>query len=351
MLITQNNLTEFTKQIFVTAGTEAERSQEVAEHLVAANLKGHDSHGVGMIPIYVTNLLNGNLKPNADAEVIVDKGAVLLVDGKFGFGQVVGRQATDRGIERAKEIGLVCVGSRNNHHLGRIGTYAEHCAKAGLISIHFVNVVGHPPFVSPWGGRDKRLQTNPFCCAIPTKTDPIVLDMATSAVALGKVRVATMKGVPAPDGSLYDAEGVETNDPTVIQRGGSLAPFGKHKGYGLAFICELLGGGLAGEWTMQDEAKQTNNVVNHMLTFILDPDLFGGAEAFQREILGMSDYLHSTAPAKGFDKVRLPGEPERESMAERQKNGIPIDEQSWNGICQAAEQAGLSTEEITRLTQ
>lgn len=350
MNITQDKLTDFTEQIFVTAETEPSRAREVAEHLVEANLKGHDSHGVGMIPAYVGNLINGNLKPNADAEVIKDKGAVLMVDGNFGFGQVVGRQATDLGLERVKETGIVCVGSRNNHHLGRIGTYAEKCAKAGFISIHFVNVVGHAPFVSPWGGRDKRMQTNPFCCAIPTASDPVVLDMATSSIALGKVRVADLKGVPVPDGSLFDAEGVETTDPSAIQRGGSLAPFGKHKGYGLAFICELLGGGLAGEWTMQDESKQKDNIVNHMLMFILDPDLFGGAKAFLREIEGMSDYLHSTTPAKGFDKVRLPGEPERESMAERQKNGIPIDDQSWAGICQAAEQAGMTPAQISKAT-
>ncbi|MDH5737733.1 MAG: malate/lactate/ureidoglycolate dehydrogenase [Gammaproteobacteria bacterium] len=348
MLISEENLVEFTTRIFVSAGTHQDKAAEVAEHLVAANLKGHDSHGVGMIPTYIRNLVAGNMKPNADAEVIVDKGAVLLVDGNFGFGQVVGRQAVDLGIERAKNTGVVCVGSRNNHHLGRIGSYAEKCASEGFVSIHFVNVVGHPPFVSPWGGRDKRMQTNPFCCAIPTSGDPVVLDMATSAIALGKVRVADMKGVPVPEGSLYDAEGVETTDPSSIQRGGSLAPFGKHKGYGLALICELLGGGLAGEWTMQDISKQKDNVINHMLMIILDPDLFGGSKAFLREIEGMGDYLHSTTPAKNFDKVRLPGEPERESMAERRKNGIPIDDQSWKTICDAALQAGLNQEEINQ---
>ena len=350
MLIDEKKLTQLTEQIFITAGTQSSRAREVAEHLVAANLKGHDSHGVGMIPTYVRNLLSGNLQPNADAERVLDKGAVLLVDSHFGFGQVTGRQATDMGIERVRETGIVCVGSRNNHHLGRIGTYAEHCARQGLISIHFVNVVGHPPFVSPWGGRDKRMQTNPFCCAIPTDSDPVVLDMATSAIALGKVRVADMKGVPVPEGTLFDAEGVETTDPGTIQKGGSLAPFGKHKGYGLALICELLGGGLAGEWTMQDVDKQKDNVINHMLMFILDPDLFGGAAAFQREVLGMSDYLHAATPAKGFDKVRLPGEPERESMAERQANGIPIDDQSWQTICDAALEAGLSEQDIKTLT-
>jgi uncharacterized oxidoreductase len=348
MLITKEDLTEFAKQIFVALGTTDDRAQEVADHLVEANLKGHDSHGVGMIPNYVYGALHGNLQVNNDAEVIHDKGAVLLVDGKFGFGQVVGRQATDFGIERVKETGIVCVGSRNNHHLGRIGTYAERCARAGLVSIHFVNVVGHPPFVSPWGGRDKRMQTNPFCCAVPTAGEPIVLDMATSAIALGKVRVARMKGVPVPDGALFDAQGSPTNDPEAIEHGGSLGPIGQHKGYGLALICELLGGGLAGEWTMQDVSKQQDKTINHMLEFIIDPALFGGLEGFQREVEGMSGWLRSSEPAVGFDKVRLPGDPERESMAQRLADGIPLDDQSWESICTAAGNAGMSNDDIKR---
>ena len=256
MQIDSTQLTGFAQAIFEKLGAAEEKARETAEHLVLSNLKGHDSHGVGMIPSYVASALRGGLKVNADAEVVTDKGAVLLVDGRYGFGQVVGRQAADLAIERAKSMGMACVGSRNNHHLGRIGTYAEHCVREGLISIHFVNVVGHPPFVSLWGGRDKRVQTNPFCCGVPTGDDPVILDMATSAIALGKVRVAGLKGEDVPPGCLFDAEGRPTNDPGVIASGGSLGPFGGHKGSGLAYICELLGGALAGEWTMQDESKQ-----------------------------------------------------------------------------------------------
>ncbi len=349
MIITKEKLTEFGKQIFMALGTTEDRAFITADHLVEANLKGHDSHGVGMIPRYVHGAVTEDLQVNNDAEVVHDKGAVLLVDGRMGFGQVVGRQATQFGIDRAKETGIACVGSRNNHHLGRIGTYGEQAAAQGFVSIHFVNVVGHPPFVSPWGGRDKRLQTNPFCCAVPTEGEPIVLDMATSAIALGKVRVARMKGVPTPEGSLFDAQGTPTTDPEAIENGGSLAPFGQHKGYGLALICELLGGGLAGEWTMQDVDQQKDRTVNHMLEFIIDPDVFGGADGFRREVEGMQQWMHSAEPAVGNDKVRLPGEPERETMAERLANGIPIDDQSWGAIVGSAERAGMSQADIESL--
>ncbi|XOV86478.1 MAG: malate/lactate/ureidoglycolate dehydrogenase [Pseudomonadota bacterium] len=344
----QELLTRFATRIFECLGTETERALEVAEHLVEANLKGHDSHGVGMIPTYVANARNGTLNVNQDAVVVQDKGAVLLIDGQFGYGQVVGRQATEVAIARARETGMACAGVRNNHHLGRIGAYGEQCVRDGMISVHFVNVVGHPPFVSPWGGRERRIQTNPFCCAVPAGDgyEPIVLDMATSAVAYGKVRVASMKGEPVVEGALFDAAGAPTTDAEAIAAGGSLGPFGKHKGSGLAVICELLAGALVGEWTMQDVSRQQTTTVNHMLMFVIDPDLFGGAKAFYREVAGMVDWLHSSAPARGFDRVQVAGEPERETMAERQENGIPMDEQTLTSIVQAARAAGMDKSDI-----
>jgi len=350
MIIDHLRLRRFATVVLEHLGTETAKAAETADHLVEANLKGHDSHGVGMIPNYVGSALRGGLQVNAEAQVVKDQGAVLLIDGGFGFGQVVGRQATDLGIEKARALGIACVGSRNNHHLGRIGSYAEHCVAAGMVSIHFVNVVGHPPFVSMWGGRDKRLQTNPFCCGVPTESEPLILDMATSAIALGKVRVASMKGEPVPEGSLFDHLGRPTQDPNAISEGGSLGPFGQHKGSGLALMCELLGGGLAGEWTMQDIDQQKEVTVNHMLMLILDPNVFGGAEGFAREVNGMQAYARSAAPAEGFERVQLPGDPERTSRVSRLAEGIPIDAQSWQAICQAAEKAGMSASEIIALT-
>lgn len=353
MLIDQSRLTDFATRIFVRAGSREDFAARVAEHLVAANLKGHDSHGVGMIPAYVGNIRAGHLKVDAEAKVIQDRGAVLLVDGQFGFGQVVGSQATVLAIERARETGVVCMGVRNCHHLGRIGSYGEQCGQAGMVSIHFVNVVGHGPLVSPFAGRDRRMSTNPFCCVVPRAGEPpIVLDMATSAIAQGKVRVAYLKGEPVPDGSLIDHEGKPTSDPKVMfqEPFGSLGPFGAHKGYGLAVMCELLGGALAGQWTAQPAQPRESTIVNHMLMVVLDPAAFGGLEGFQAEVSAMVDYLHSTTPAEAVDRVRVPGEPERESLAERVANGIPIDENSWAGIVKAAGAAGMETGEIERLT-
>jgi uncharacterized oxidoreductase len=353
MLIDHQRLTDFVSQIFSSAGSRADFASKVAHHLVMANLKGHDSHGVGMVPAYVGNIRAGNLRMDAEAEVIRDTGAVMLVDGKCGFGQVVGSQATQMAIDRVRETGLVCMGVRNCHHLGRIGSYGEQCGEAGFVSMHFVNVVGHGPLVSPFAGRDRRMSTNPFCCVVPRASEaPIVLDMATSAVAQGKVRVAYMKGAEVPPGSLIDHQGNSTNDPKVMfeEPFGSLGPFGLHKGYGLAVMCELLGGGLAGEWTAQPGNPRENTIVNHMLMFVLDPAAFGGIERFASEVDAMVDYLHETTPAEGADKVRIPGEPEREAVADRTAHGILIDDNSWSGIVKAAAAAGLSDSDVERLT-
>jgi uncharacterized oxidoreductase len=353
MLIDQPTLTRFVTEIFVRLQADPDDARQVATHLVAANLKGHDSHGVGMVPAYVVNIRSGALAVGAHAKVIHDKGAVLLIDGQMGFGQVVGSEAVAIALDRVKETGIVCAGVRNCHHLGRIGSYGEQCGDAGYVSVHFVNVVGHDALVSPYGGRERRISTNPFCCVVPRPGGPpVVLDMATSAIAQGKVRVAHLQGVPVPEGALVDHEGLPTTDPDVMfeEPFGALGPFGKHKGYGLGVMCELLGGGLAGEWTAQAPTPERLSIINHMLMLVLDPDLFGGAKSFLSEVDEMVAYLHSTAPAAGFDRVRVPGEPEIESVEERSANGIPIDENSWAEIVKSAEVAGIDSAEIAALT-
>lgn len=354
MLIDADTLIRFATELFVAAGTPDAHAARVAEHLVEANLRGHDSHGVGMIPHYVHNLLQGTLSPAAEMEVVKDSGAVLLIDGNRGFGQVVGAQSIGAALARVRETGVVCVGLRNAHHLGRIGSYGEQCGNAGYVSLHFVNVVGHPPQVSPWAGRDRRLGTNPFCCVIPRPgAPPVVLDMATSAIAQGKVRVAHLKQEPVPDGALVDAEGLPTTNAGVMFDPplGAMSPFGQHKGYGLALVCELLGGGaLAGSWGRPAIRGANDTIVNHMLTFVLDPDALGNRAAFDAELAAVVAYMHETTPAKGFDRVRIPGEPEQEALAERSARGIDIDPASWDAIARAAARAGLEADRVAELT-
>jgi len=346
VIIDAERLTALLVAILEHAGAEPDRARVCADHLVAANLKGHDSHGVGMAPSYVRWIQAGKLKPNARPQVIHDRGAVMVVDGQFGLGAPVARETTEIAIARAKELGVACVALRNSCHIGRIGTYGEQCADAGLISMHYVNVVGAPPAVAPFGGREARMLTNPYCCAIPRRGgEHVVLDFATSAIAIGKLRVAYMKGAPIQPDVLVTPSGEPTNDPRTFFEGQArslLLPFGLHKGGGMQLLCELLGGALAGHWTMQPGSDRTfGAAVNNMLTIVIDPDAFGGRETFEAEAEAMLDYVRSTAPAAGVDRVRLPGDPERESLARRLADGIEIDDNTWAQIREAALSVGL----------
>lgn len=351
MHIQADRLTRFVAGMLERAGAEPAHAHICADHLVRANLKGHDSHGVGMVPAYLRWIADGRMFPNRHAKVIQDKVAVMVIDGQFGLGSVIGKEAMELAIARAKQTGIACVGLRNSCHIGRIGTYGEQCADAGLVSMHYVNVVGHEPSVVPYGGREPRMVTNPYCCVVPQADgNHIAVDFATSAIAIGKVRVAYMKGEQVPPNSLVDAQGNPTTDPgTFFTSGprGYLLPFGLHKGGGLQILCELLGGALAGNWTMQpDGNRDYGATINNMLSIVIDPDAFGGREAYEAEATAMIDYLRSTQPADGFDAVQLPGDPERATMSERLRDGVYIDDNSWQGIVKAARTVGVPEAEV-----
>ena len=344
MLIAAPTLEQFSADLLTAAGSPRSRALETANHLVLANLKGHDSHGVGMIPHYLHAIEKGELCPDADYSVFRDAGPVIGVDAKRCFGQVVGRASMELGLKRASECGLAVIAVRGAYHLGRIGTYAEQCAREGRISLHFVNATGHAPVVVPWGGREARMMTNPFCCGIPRAgKDPLILDMATSLIALGKARVAHARGERLDPGALMDSDGNPSDDPAIIYegKGGNLSPFGRHKGSGLALVCELLGGALAGEWSIQPEHPRRNRIINNMLSFILDCDVFGGEARFREELEAMIEYVQSSAPAEGFDRVRVAGEPEREAMAARLQGGIEVEDATWQSLLGAAGQLGV----------
>jgi uncharacterized oxidoreductase len=351
MQIEAGRLNRIVVAMLERAGTERDRAQACADHLVLANLKGHDSHGVGMAPAYIRWINAGTLRPNARAVVRQDKAAVMLVDGQFGLGAPVARETVDLAIARARQTGVACVALRDSCHIGRIGTYGEQCAEAGLVSMHYVNVVGGEPAVAPFGGREPRMLTNPYCCTVPRPDgNHLVLDFATSAIAIGKVRVAHMKGEAVASGVLVGPDGAPTTDPGAFFTDGPrafLLPFGLHKGGGLQVMCELLGGALAGQWTIQPGSahKAKGAAVNHMLSIVIDPDAFGGRETYEAEAEAMIDYIRSAAPAEGVDKVRLPGDPERETMVRRLAEGIPVDDNTWRDLMKAAASVGMSEAE------
>ena len=279
MLISSSDLGVLTTSVFVAAGSEEAEARAIAENLVTANLMGHDSHGVILVPAYVEQALDGRLKPGASVSVVLDNGVFMLLDGNMGYGQIIGPQAMELGIAKAREHGAAIVGLRNTHHLGRIGAWGELCAQAGLVSMHFVTAVCHFPLVAPFGGSDARLSTDPICVAFPaTDGGPaIVLDMATSVVAGGKVKVAYNKGLPLAEGRVIDAEGRPSTDPGLIfpVRKGAMLPVGEHKGSGLALVCEILSGALTGGGASDPATAPQQKIKNNMFSVMFDPQCFG----------------------------------------------------------------------------
>ncbi|MCW5732239.1 MAG: malate/lactate/ureidoglycolate dehydrogenase [Alphaproteobacteria bacterium] len=323
-------------------GAGAGRAGIVADHLVTANLYGHDSHGVGMLPKYVAGYRAGLLRPAQELRIVSDLGAALVCDGGMGLGQVMGREAMRRGIEAARRHGVAVISLRNAFHLGRIGTYAEQCAEAGLASMHYVNVNYIAPLVAPWGGRDARFGTNPFAAALPMPgEDPIVLDMATSRTALGKVRVARNRGERFMAGALIDARGEPSDDPEVMfsEPMGAILPFGEHKGHALAMICELFAGALTGGETYRPERRHPAAIQNNMLSVLLTPEAVGG-EAYAEEARRFRAWVKASPPAAGADRVMMPGEPERRSAEARRREGLPIDARTLAELAGAAAEIG-----------
>jgi hydroxycarboxylate dehydrogenase B len=345
------SLTRAIEAIVLAGGSSAREARLVAGALVGANLAGHDSHGVGMIPRYVESLQEGGLVINQTPKINFDGGAMIAIDGQRGYGQVIGEDATAIAIARAKQSGSCIMGLGNAHHLGRIGQWAEQATAEGLVSIHFVNVLSRP-IVAAWGGGDGRMGTNPCCIGIPVPdAPPIILDYATSVVAQGKMRVAHNKGEQVPPGRLIDDQGNPTNDPryVVIDPIGALMPFGEHKGSGMGLICELLGGALAGGGTWHREYKGTRGVLNGMLTILIDPVRLGTANFFATETSAFLDWLRQTPTAAGFDKLRVAGEPEREMRLKRNAEGVPVDSTTWNDICAAGARLGLGRAHLESL--
>lgn len=351
ILVHPDALTRYIAAIATAAGSSEREANLVATNLVLANLSGHDSHGVGMMPWYVKYLATGGLAMNRHATVTADLGAMMMVDGQKGYGQVIGHEAMQLGVERARQHGMALVALRNSHHLGRIGQWAEDCAAAGFVSVHFVNALLWP-LVAPFSGSDARFATNPFCVGVPRRGEPaIILDFATSKVALGKVRVALQSGKEVPTGALIDSAGRPTCDPRVMFEAdaagklGAMLAFGEHKGYGMAVVCEILGGALTGGATLH-ESTHLDGIHNNMLSIIIDPARLGDA-GFHREMESFIEWLRRSPLAPGHDKLRIAGEPELEKRAER-AGGIPIELATWNDLRSCAAQAGMDAADSER---
>lgn len=354
LFVEAENLLAVADRLLRAMGSEEKEAAEVADHLVRSNLKGHDSHGVGMLPIYAANAKAGKLRPNQQAKRIGGEGQFGIFDGSMGYGQRVCREVTDWAIETARDKGCAFAGLGNVHHIGRVGTYGEHAVKANMVSISFVSALTGPPFVAPFRGTDGRMSTNPICIAIPCENsdEPFILDFATSKVAMGKVRVASQEGRQMEPGLLIDKHGNPTTDPGVLwpdKSKGAILPIGEHKGYGLAVACELLAGAMVGSGTYQPENDFNRGIVNSIFSILFDPRHLGSMPAFITEMKKYLDFVKASPPRDPNEPVLVAGEPERINEKKRRAEGIPVDKKTWGDILAAASSFGLEKFELENL--
>lgn len=340
-----DDLRRFAAAVCAAMGSGAEEARIVADHLVLANLTGHDSHGVGMLPTYHASWTAGALVPNRTGRTTVEDGPILAVDGEMGYGQVIALKATERAIDVARRHGVCVLSVANAHHIGRIGTYSEAAVAAGLVSVQFCNVLSTHAHVAAHGSRDARLGTNPVSVGVPATADadPFLLDMATSAAAYGKIRVAHNKGVPVAPGLIIDADGRDATDTAALfgDPRGALLPMAGHKGYGLAVAAELLAGALSGQGTMA--TRETGaGVVNGLFAILVDPARLPGGAALAGETTALSGYLKAAPPRTAGEPVRVAGDPERETRKARAA-ALPVDAGTLRQLEATADALGVAT--------
>ncbi|MGL4242179.1 MAG: malate/lactate/ureidoglycolate dehydrogenase [Beijerinckiaceae bacterium] len=344
-VITADRILDITTRVFRAAGWPEQDAAEVGRHFALANLSGHDSHGIGMLPLYMRSFADGWLKPSNSPADRIASGSFLVIDANLALGQPTARRAVARAADAAQECGVAVLNLLNAHHVGRIGDYAEQAADRGLVSLFWVNVAGRPPIVAAHGAREGRWGTNPHAVGLPARDGRhLILDFATSRMAHGKARVAMNKGVQASPGYLIDAEGRPTTDPSVVFPPlpmGALLPFGEHKGAGLAFVVEALSAALAGGALIKD-APARSWIINSMFAILIDPArLDTDTTARQARIDGIAAFLRAARPQDPANPVLAPGDAERSTRETRSREGVQIDDETWSQIVAAAKSVGV----------
>jgi LDH2 family malate/lactate/ureidoglycolate dehydrogenase len=309
-----------------------ENSKIIADSLVKADLRGVESHGIARMPAYTKRVKQGLINPQAKYKIISEKNTSVVYEDENGFGQVIGNEAMNLAIKKTKESGMAIVSGCHTNHLGMLAYYVLNAINQDMIAIMTSNA---PPAMAPWGGHKALIGTNPFCVGIPAgKHLPIVVDMATSIVARGKVRLAIEKQENIPEGWALDENGNPTTDPTLALKG-SVLPLGGVKGYCLAILVEILSGVLSGG-NIFDKVKSSTDMSGPMdVGFFIQTiaiNQFMDKDHFKARVDNLIEIVKQAPKALGVSEIFLPGEIEFNIEKDRLENGIPIKERIWNKI-------------------
>jgi LDH2 family malate/lactate/ureidoglycolate dehydrogenase len=340
-LLDAGRLTEAATAILAALAVPTEDAQLVAQSLVRADLWGHQSHGLLRLPWYARRLQSGAMRAQTQAEKLVDSAAVVVLDGRDGIGQVLAEKAMREALRRAKGYGIGAVAVRNSNHFGTAMFYSLMAPPKGCVAMVFTNA---SPAMAPWGGREKRVGTNPWSLAAPAgQYAPLVLDIANTAVARGKVYLAKQRGEPIPPGWALDSQGAPTTDP-LAAIAGLIAPMAGHKGYGIAVVMDMLAGVLTGSAFGKAvhgpyEPSERSGCGHLMLA--LDIASFLPLEQFNARMEQLVQELKGTPLAAGSDEIYYPGELEARNAERQVREGLLLPQETVAGLQALADELGL----------
>jgi LDH2 family malate/lactate/ureidoglycolate dehydrogenase len=342
-VVSAEKLMEIAEGLLLAAGASQDEAKTIAKYNIGANLVGHDSHGIILIPSYIDRIKVGHIVPQAPWTITQETDTTTVVDGNWGFGYHVSDKAMRYTIEKAKKQNVAACTVFRQSHVGRLASYPLLAAAEGMIAMITADSGRSPKAVAPFGGAQARLGTNPICFAVPSNLEgPLVFDMATSAAAAGKINVATARGEQVPSGWLIDKDGKPTTDPRVLKNGGALLPLGGAEGYkgtGLAAIVEIFSGLLTG---LGFGVEPTGRHNDGCFMAVFKVSAFRDLNTFRQEVTDFANYLKATPPAQGFKEVFYPGEVEFRKEKERRANGIPVEDATWAKLKDLASGYGLT---------
>lgn len=330
VIVNHMTLREVVSTLLVKVNVPQEDARIVADVMVETNLRGVESHGVRWLDIYLKRIMAGVVKPATHLTTIREKAAYLLLDAQGGLGQVAMTCGIQRGIEKAKEAGLCIVAIRNSNHFGAAGYYSELATKSNMAAMVMTNST---PLMAPWGGRTLCIGTNPISFGFPSRHDPVILDMATSAIARGKVFMAAQKGDPLPEGVAINKSGLPTTDAKEALEG-ILLPFGGPKGYGMSLVIDIMAGIMTGSnhgkviTSLYGDMEHPQNIGHYAL--VVNIGDFIDLEDYLTEMQKSRDELKGAELAHGFTEIFLPGEIEANTYRRQIADGITLPADTWD---------------------
>jgi LDH2 family malate/lactate/ureidoglycolate dehydrogenase len=324
--VSRDALQRFIQTAFLTQGLPDAEAAQVARLMTEADLQGSDGHGVIRLPQYIKRIQAGGINKNPRIRVVQERAAMAVIDGDNGMGHLVVSRAVDLAIEKARTAGVAWVSTRYSNHAGPASLYASRPLEHDMLGLYFA--VGNANHLPPWGGRDMLLSTNPISVGIPTDEEPpVVLDMATTVAAYGKVKAKAKRGEQMPEGWMIDRQGKPLLDPKRANEG-FLLPIGEHKGYGLALIVGLLAGTLGGAAMGRDvidfnaDHKTVTNTGQAIL--VIDLSAFGDPQDFKQSVDKLVRDIRGSERLPGVERIWLPGEQSHEKRQRYNTAGIPV---------------------------